>query len=372
MSNPIADDAPCVVDLFSGAGGLSEGFARAGYRVVAGQDRDRAAGETFAASHPTSVFRGGPVQGVAARDLLGDPGSDGYDVDVVCGGPPCQGFSYSNHGRGVHDPRAALFREYLRLAAEIRPRWLVMENVEGILGMDGGTVAAEICAGMGELGYAIGMQVLKAERYGVPQERRRTFFLASRDGGAIPFPAPTHAVPGGLPPVTIGDAISDLPPVPNGGGQASREYSSEARSDFQVAMRAGSPALTAHVATKLSAVNLARLAHIPSGGSWRDIPHEMLAPGMQRAHRSDHTKRYGRPRWIDLSCTVLTKCDPHWGAFFHPEQPRAFTVREAARLQSFPDRVSFAGGMTEAFRQIGNAVPPLLAEAVARAILATR
>lgn len=111
------------------------------------------------------------------------------------------------------------------------------------------------------------------------------------------------------------------------------------------------------------------MRHIPPGGSWRDIPIELLPEGMKKAKRSDHTKRYGRPRKNDLSCTVLTKCDVHWGAYIHPEQDRAFTVREAARLQGFPDFFNFQGNRTEQYVQVGNAVPPILGRKVAEALI---
>jgi len=123
-----------------------------------------------------------------------------------------------------------------------------------------------------------------------------------------------------------------------------------------------------HRGPRLSSVNKERLKYIPQGGSWRDIPHNLLPEGMKKAKRSDHTKRYGRSRPDALSCTILTKCDIHWGAYIHPVQDRAFTVREAARLQSFPDSFEFFGSMTEQFVQVGNAVPPMLAYAIAMQI----
>ena len=123
-----------------------------------------------------------------------------------------------------------------------------------------------------------------------------------------------------------------------------------------------------HVAPSLGSINLERLKHIPQGGSWRDIPIELLPAGMKRARRSDHTKRYGRLRKDGFASTILTKCDPHWGAFFHPVQDRVITVREAARLQCFPDKIRFEGSRVEQYKQVGNAVPVFLSYAVSEVI----
>ena len=368
-ASPRIASKPTVMDLFSGAGGLSEGFQQAGFRTVAGQDLFAAAGRTFALAHPAARFVGGPIQGVSAAQLLEGSGIGPGELDVLVGGPPCQGYSYYNHGRGEHDPRAGLFREYLRIVAGVMPRWLVMENVAGITSVANGAVVREIHQGMQALGYRVAMALLRAEDHGVPQERRRMFFIATREDRPILFPLPTHGPSFGVPFVTIRDAIGDLPDVPNGGGADATPYGGKVASAYARALREGADVLSNHRAPRLHPKNLERLAHIPEGGSWRDIPHDLLPAGMTRAKRSDHTKRYGRPHWGGLSCTVLTKCDVHWGAFFHPEQPRAITPREAARLQSFPDRFAFQGSQTEQFVQVGNAVPPLLARAVAAMIL---
>ena len=358
-----------VVDLFCGAGGLSEGFRQAGLRIVVGQDHNETAGRTFTATHGGARFIGGPIQQVSSRDILGMTGLTPGSVDVVVGGPPCQGYSYYNHGRGEHDPRAGLFLEYLRIVRELQPRWLVMENVAGITSIGNGAIVAEIRRGMAELGYRVDMRLLRAEDFGVPQERRRMFFIATKTDLPILFPSPSHGPLFELPYVSIGDAISDLPSIPNAGGKQVMRYSKEPNSLYQAVMRDDCRILTNHQAPRLAPQNLERLRHIPPGGSWRDIPIDLLPKGMKRARRSDHTKRYGRPKWSELACTVLTKCDVHWGAYFHPEQARSLTPREAARLQSFPDRFTFNGSRTEQFVQIGNAVPPLLGAAVANALL---
>lgn len=357
------------IDLFCGAGGLSEGFRQAGFHVLAGQDHDEQAGATFAATHSEAKFLGGPIQSVNPEQLLKAAGLKSGEVDVIVGGPPCQGYSVNNHQRGEGDPRAGLFREYLRIVETVRPRWLVLENVTGITSIAGGNVVREIFAGMRGLGYRVEMKMLKAEEFGVPQERRRVFFIATNTESEIHFPDPTNGRT--LAPfVTVWDAISDLPKLANGDQEAPTRYMTDPLNAYQAMLRGECRTLHNHSAGRLAKINEERMRYIPAGGSWRDIPRELLPAGMLKAKRSDHTKRYGRPRKDDLACTILTKCDVHWGAYIHPEQDRALTVREAARLQSFPDFFQFKGSRTEQYVQVGNAVPPLLGRQVAQAIIA--
>jgi DNA (cytosine-5)-methyltransferase 1 len=358
------------IDLFCGAGGLSEGFRQAGFHVLAGQDYDDAAGATFAATHHEARFLGGQIQKVRAQDLLKAAGAKRGEIDVIVGGPPCQGYSVYNHQRGESDPRAGLFREYLRIVEGIQPRWLVMENVTGITSVAGGRIVETIIREMRKLGYRVEMRVLKAEQFGVPQERRRIFFIATRTDAPILFPEATHGQDM-LPYVTVWDAISDLPPLLNGDKTPERiAYAKRPQNAYQAILRGDCRMVENHSASRLAAINEARMRHIPPGGSWRDIPFDLLPQGMKQAKRSDHTKRYGRPRKTDLACTILTKCDVHWGAYIHPTQDRSITVREAARLQSFPDFFVFQGSRTEQYVQVGNAVPPLLGRKVAEVLQA--
>jgi len=359
-----------VVDLFCGAGGLSKGFEHAGFDVVFGNDIDATFGDTYRQSHRHAAFVTKPIQSLDVAEISATAGLDHFGLDVLVGGPPCQGYSVYNHGRGEHDPRAGLFREYLRLVQGLRPNWIVMENVTGLLSISGGGLIRLIIEEIRALGYAnVDYAVLRAEEFGVPQERRRVVFIANRVGLPIVFPKATHGT--GLRPVTtVWDAIGDLPPVfePPEDVHRPLPYGSPPVHWFQQSMRKNSLAVHNHYGPRLGKANQERIKHIPQGGSWRDIPFDLLPEGMKRAKRSDHTKRYGRPRLTDLSCTVLTKCDIHWGAYIHPIQNRAFTVREAARLQSFPDDFLFHGSMTEQFVQVGNAVPPLMAQAVAEQV----
>ena len=335
----------------------------AGFTVLAGNDIFDAAGETFSNTHPEARFIPGPIEDLSVNRLIAETGLGKEELTVLVGGPPCQAYSVYNHQRSMSDARATLFREYLRIVDGMRPEWIVMENVTGIYSIGGGAAVKAIKEELAAIGYTVEEQVLKAEEFGVPQERRRVVFIGNRTGAPISHPSPTHGS-GLFPYVSIKDAIGDLPPLKNGEECSGAAYASEAMCEYQQLLRGNATNVTNHAAPRLGPVNVDRLAFIPPGGSWRDIPHDLLPAGMKRAKRSDHTKRYGRMKWDGLSCTVLTKCDIHWGAYIHPEQDRAISVREAARLQSFPDWFTFCGSKTEQYVQVGNAVPPLLGKAI--------
>lgn len=356
------------IDLFCGAGGLSAGLEMAGFTVLAGNDLFEAAGKTFSHTHPHAKFIPGPIEDLSVESLMKVSGLKRGELTVLVGGPPCQAYSVYNHQRGMHDARATLFREYLRIVEGMQPEWIVMENVSGIYSIGGGEAVRAIKAELAALGYEVEEQILRAEDYGVPQERRRVVFIGNRVGAPISHPDPTHG-PGLLPFVTIKDALSDLPELKNGEDPGPVAYCRPPSSDFQRLLRGNRTEVSNHAAPRLGKVNMDRLEFIPPGGSWRDIPHDMLPEGMKRAKRSDHTKRYGRMIWDGLSCTVLTKCDIHWGAFIHPDQQRAISVREAARIQSFPDSFEFFGSKTEQYVQVGNAVPPILGCAIGSHLL---
>ena len=357
-----------VIDLFCGAGGLSEGFRQAGYHVLAGNDYDKAAEATFSLTHPGAIFFPGPIQNHSAKSILNAVGLKRGELDVLAGGPPCQGFSVYNHQRGLDDVRSSLYLEYLRVVKGLQPKWVVLENVTGMTSVGGGGAVDAITSGLHKLGYSVEHRILKAEEFGVPQERRRLVFIGNRIGAPIVWPRASHG-PKLKPYTTVRDAIADLPILANGEDRGPEPYRTVAKCFYQKQMRLRSrEQVHNHSAARLSPVNLRRLEHIPQGGSWRDIPFRLLPAGMKRAKRSDHTKRYGRLKWKGLASTILTKCDPHWGAYFHPEQDRTITVREAARLQSFPDWFIFQGSRTEQYIQVGNAVPPLLGRKIAEGI----
>lgn len=351
---------------------MSEGFEQAGFVTCAANDFDNDAAATFQLNKPHVQFIPGPIEKISDADLRNAAQVRKGELDVLVGGPPCQAFSVYNHQRGMHDERSGLFREYLRIVTGLMPRFVVMENVTGITSVADGRAVQEIYDSLQKIGYHVEHRILKAEQYGVPQERRRIFFIGSLECRKIAWPDPIcwpESLFPATPCTTVWEAIGDLPPLAILEGEDESKYIAKPFSDYQRMMRKGSRRLFNHVAPYLAPINLERLTHIPQGGSWRDIPQNLLPAGMKKARRCDHTRRYGRLSFEGLASTILTKCDLHWGAFIHPNQERSLTVREAARLQSFPDRMRFTGPRGEQFRQVGNAVPPLLAKAVASCIM---
>ncbi|QNM82393.1 DNA cytosine methyltransferase [Sphingomonas sabuli] len=374
---------PLCLDLFAGAGGLAVGFKQAGWTVVGGNDVDSNASATFRLNFPEAVFFEGSVTELTPRLVLEKCALAEGELDCLIGGPPCQSFSYNNHQRSDSDDRARLFEHYLRIVRGLKPKTLVMENVPGILTIGGGSVVAAIRAELGSMGYQTTLDVLSAEEFGTPQVRRRVFIVATRAGEpASMLPRPTHRpanprkrkthdLKGLKKTVTVLDAIGDLPPLQSGGGsQVADRAGISAFTGFQRQARRGCRKLYNHVCHGLTSVNLNRVIHVPEGGNWRDIPRDLLPAGMQRAKLTDHTKRYGRLARRGFASTLLTKCDPHWGAYLHPTQNRTISVREAARLQGFPDKFRFAGESLGAqYEQVGNAVPVPLAASVGRAVI---
>lgn len=383
---------PTMIDLFAGAGGLSEGLQESGFKSLYANEIQARYAETFALNHPDTIVDQRDIRKVDARKVRSKLGLKKGEMNLLAGGPPCQGFSINAPVRSKKDERNHLFKEFLRFVDEFYPSAVLIENVPGLVSFEGGGTLDAILTALHKHGYVADVRILYAPHYGVPQTRWRTIIIGLRDGGNIQeaFPVPICHAPlrvnftsrfagrnivslpqaAELPSFTsVKDAIDDLPALMNGEmGRDLKPYRVAPQNEFQRIMRAGSEGVVNHQAARLSKTNLERLVYIPPGGNWTDIPFELLPKGMQRARRSDHTKRYGRVDPEGLASTILTKCDPHWGAYFHYNQNRAFTVREAARIQTFPDTFWFAGSRVEQYEQVGNAVPPLLAAAIGRSI----
>ncbi len=387
------DRRATVLDLFCGAGGLAEGFRQAGYRILGGVDYFPAAIETFEANIPGAV-------GVLAD--LRNPDLDDLEkrfkgVDIIVGGPSCQGFSTSgglskSAGRDQSDPRNSLFINYTDIVERLKPSWIVFENVPGLLLYENGKVALEIVRAFREIGYELVPMILLAADFGVPQLRRRLVFVGNRTGADISFPTPTHgdanlwkgfSLPFAhlsrighgkendvLPHVTFADACSDLPRVAEGKEIDGKPYAIEAKSLYQIEMRAGSEVVRQHGAAELSALDRIAAKTLKPGQNWRDLSEDVLPDRFKKIRRYDATTLLKRLRDDLPTYTITTKFnEATTGAFIHPKQARTITLREAARLQSFPDRFVFSGSAAQVRQQIGNAVPPLLAKAIAEAIL---
>jgi DNA (cytosine-5)-methyltransferase 1 len=382
-------ESPTFLDLFAGAGGLSIGLELAGFNLKYANEISPAFSETLRANHPNAVISVEDIRSISPAKIMKQIGFSRGQLDLVAGGPPCQGFSINAPVRSTDDHRNHLFWNFLGFVECFDPRFVLIENVPGMLSFNNGETVRAILKSLEKLGYRAEVRILAAPHYGIPQMRWRTVFLATRldiDPQAM-YPPPTYSssvranfkntLDGqslifdinqsdikNKHDVTVWDAISDLPPIMNGGGDIESSYQSDPQSDLQKILRKDSFQLLNHQVAGLGPTNLVRLPHIPPGGSWRDIPHELLPAGMKKARRSDHTKRYGRLHPDGIASTILTKCDPHWGSYIHPTQDRIISVREAARLQSFPDKVKFYGNLVEQYKQVGNAVPPLLGKAL--------
>jgi DNA (cytosine-5)-methyltransferase 1 len=381
-----------MIDLFAGAGGLSEGLREAGFEGLYANEAILKYAETYRLNHPGTIVEDADIRDVSATRVRKELGIDQGELDLLAGGPPCQGFSINAPVRSAGDHRNHLFWEFLRFAKEFQPRAVMIENVPGLVSFQNGATLAAILKSLHQLNYHADVQILYAPHFGVPQTRWRTIILGFQDfyDPLSAFPEPFAHAPivinftarfagrdivrlptsPELPSFTsVRDAIGDLPLLGNGEtGPDVKPYATNPLNEFQQIMRAGSGGVTNHDAAQLSAINMKRLSYIPPGGNWTSIPHELLPAGMKRARISDHTKRYGRVDPDGLASTILTKCDPHWGAYFHYDQDRAFTVREAARLQTFPDFFTFRGSRAEQYEQVGNAVPPFLAAAVGKSV----
>ncbi len=386
---------PSVIDLFAGCGGLSDGLTAAGFKSVFANEVEETYASSLRANHPDTDIAVADIRTLSAKKIRSSLNLAKGELDLLAGGPPCQGFSVNAPKRSLSDDRNHLFLNFLKFAEEFLPKNILIENVPGMVSFDSGGTIKAILKSLESLKYSTAVRVLFAPHFGVPQIRWRTIFLATRsevDPLSL-FPIPTHNAEGRanftckldgqdlrLPDefvsanasssmVSVWDAIGDLPEIPNGGGAGKMSYHAPPFSKFQEEKRSKNGVLSNHKTAKLGKVNLDRLPHIPEGGSWRDIPHKLLPKGMQRARRSDHTKRYGRLDRNGFASTILTKCDPHWGAYIHPTQDRVLSVREAARLQSFSDETLFLGSLTEQYEQVGNAVPPALAKNIGRRLI---
>ena len=345
---------PRVIDLFAGVGGLSLGFEKKGFDVVLANEYDASIATSYIANHKNTKMIVGDITSLDLEDTFGKLAGT---IDVVIGGPPCQGFSQKGQRKTIHDERNYLFKYYVSVVELVNPKYFVMENVPNLLTAEGGYFRREIEELFNKLGYSLEYGVLNASDYGVPQNRRRAVIIGKLDGDAPKLPVPKRNK------VTIWDAISDLAYLESGEGSEEQEYKYPAESDYEKMLRKDSSKLFNHRATKHSPLALERLALIPPNAGREVLPEEHLT-------KSIYSGTWTRMKKDEISVTITTRFDtPSSGKFTHPFLNRAITVREAARIQSFPDDFHFVGNKGSQMKQVGNAVPPLLAAAIAEVIM---
>lgn len=335
------------VDLFAGAGGLSQGLVDAGFDVRVAVELDPVACESYSANHRDTALIERDVRFISSREILDNCGG-GVDLLTAC--PPCQGFSTLTNTLKRDDPRNSLIIEVIRLISDIRPKAIMIENVPG-LGSKGKSYWDYFKDTIAEMGYCSNEAVLQVADFGVPQYRRRLVLLAGL-GFEIPIPEPTHGPKAGVPYSTVRDAISGLArPV-------SVKYAS---------LNGGAGRFNWHVYRDLSDINKERLRHVRAGGSRFDIP-EHLRPRCHQGKNSGYSNTYTRMRWVEPSPTITSGCTTiSTGRFGHPQQLRGISVREAALLQTFPKDYIFSTNYIEqACRMVGNALPCMFAKKLAK------
>ena len=383
---------PLVIDLFAGCGGLTEGFKNAGFKVVAAVEYDKNAAKTYRVNHPEVALLEDDITNpdiVAHLERL----TGGNNVDVVIGGPPCQSFSLIGRAKDPYgmenDPRNRLVNRYAEIVEHLNPKFLVMENVPGILNARYGSIYKNLMNRLKRLGYIVHSDKLNAAHYGVPQLRNRIIFIGNRlDIGAgcsedelkiLFYPEKTHWAPYYWHSIelaepktgekhlkrflTLRDAVHDLPEVEAGSGDSPCRYNSDrVCSEYQELMRIDAPKgwIYNHVARYNNPNDLKRYGTLKPGQIARDLPKRL------RIYRDDiFDDKFKRQSWDRPSTTIVAHMHKDGNMFIHPGQVRSLTAREAARIQSFSDGYIFDGPTNNWYKQIGNAVPPLMAQAIA-------
>lgn len=342
------------IDLFAGCGGLSKGFMDAGFHIIAGVDNDQAALNTFAKNHNGAEVLNADLSRQETFDEIKRIAGR-HTIDVIIAGPPCQGFSRSGP-RNFDDARNKLYLAVIEMVRQFQPMGFVIENVPGMATLYQGQIKEEILRRFDAIGYHVACRILCAADYGVPQMRKRLIFLGIRkDIGTPEFPEPVFTPENYR---TCRDAISDLPSRVDELGEEVSEYAGLPQTEYQKLMRGNCDVLYNHVATNHTQMVKDTIALVPEGGNYKDLP-----PGWGESRRFNEAwTRYDGSK---PSKTIDTGHRNH----FHYQYNRVPTIRENARLQSFPDDFVFTGTRTQQNRQVGNAVPPLLGQALGEALL---
>lgn len=353
------NDKPIAIELFAGAGGLSLGLENAGFHVALAIEIVDEYAKTLKKNHLNTKVLVEDIHNVDFKKEIAD--LEIAEVDLVSGGPPCQGFSTVGR-KNEQDPRNSLFYEYLRAISELRPKYAIFENVWGFRGMYGGKTYLTLLKEMDALGYNTVSDVLYAPDYGIPQTRKRFIMIASRkDLQKADLP---QKVPGNP---TLKDAISDLPPLNE--NESKNFYASAPQNAYQQKMRANAQQILTEHATGSHTPKIKKLMEaIKPGQRLKDLPLELQPERAKDPNRVVFPNTYGRLE-MDKPCSTITRqfvCVSS-GTFIHPTQNRTLSFREAARVQSFPDDYMFLGKSKNV--QLGNAVPPMLGEVIGKEIM---
>lgn len=339
-----------IIDLFCGCGGMSRGFEMAGFDPVLAVDMWADAVKTYNHNSEKNVAVCLDVHNLTREELKRRVGEFSNVVGII-GGPPCQGFSTVGK-REIDDPRNRLYLEYCRIVKEVSPEFFVIENVKGLMTLNNGAVRDDIERRFSAMGYHVSYEVLNAADYGIPQNRKRVFFVGIRTG-SFSFPKKHSKI------LSASEGISDLPSGDGWDGESKiSAYTAAPKNAFQKAMRGSEKILKNHDFTKHSQQTIDVISRIPDGGSIRDLPPEYWQ--IRKYNKAFERMGSDRP---------ANTVDTGHRNYFHYGEPRIPTVRENARLQSFPDSFEFLGTRGSQYKQVGNAVPPLLAYAVACEIL---
>lgn len=369
---------PKAISLFCGAGGCSLGFEKANYDVIFATDINAAALATYRKNFPNTKSLAVDINQLDFDKLLNELNLGVGELDFLIGGPPCQGFSTAGT-RFWDDPRNMLLKSYVNALDKIKPKWFLMENVEGLLTANNGIYLHEAAKAFIELGYKIRIEKIYAHEYGVPQRRKRVFVIGNRLGVDFDLPEPTIQVKGRIfrnSDITLRHTISALP-EPTQGKNQSLTYQTSPESEWEEQLRNGAKVLTDHHVFFLTKIQLERIRHLKQGQTMKDLPVKLQHESFQRRSNrrvQDGTpseKRGGAPSGIKRLVydePSLTITGAATREFIHPTQNRPLTIREAARIQTFPDSFVFEGNDSEKIQQIGNAIPPLLARIFAEHI----
>ena len=345
------------IEIFSGVGGMSLGATMAGIEIAMAIEIDKDAAATFKLNHPNTTVLVSDIKDIETIEVL----ATGNQQKILMGGPPCQGFSKSNvKGRTIDNQKNWLFKEYLRITKLWKPDWFVLENVQGLVETEKGLFLKEILKGFDDLGYTVNYKVLNAKSYGVPQSRERLFIVGSLHNEKFEFPEPLFTDDF----ITVEDAFKDLPDLVNGNKDTELNYNANNPSEFALTLRSNLGIVTNNAVSRNSEIVMKRYEHICEGGNWRNIPIEMM--GSYKDVTRCHTGIYHRLHRKKPSVVIGNY---RKNMLVHPWQNRGLSVREAARLQSFPDNFKFVGTINSQQQQVGNAVPPLLAKAVFKKII---